>query len=73
MTQAELPYESQHPTPAIAYLLWCLCFVGLAGIHRFYTGRWLTGLIWVFTWGILGIGQVIDLFLIPGQCERPKW
>lgn len=62
-----------HPTPGIAYLLWCLCFVGFCGIHRFYTGRWVTGIIWVFTVGLLLIGQIIDLFLIPGQCRRPKW
>lgn len=73
MYESAAVYESEHPTPAIGYLLWCLCFVGLFGIHRFYSGRWVTGLIWVFTFGLLFVGQVIDLFLIPGQCERPKW
>jgi TM2 domain-containing membrane protein YozV len=73
MNEPEVVYESEHPNPPIGYLLWCLCFVGFAGIHRFYTGRWVTGLVWVFTWGLLGIGQLVDLFLIPGQCERPKW
>lgn len=65
--------ESGHPNPGLAYLLWCLVFVGFAGIHRFYSGRWVTGLIWVFTGGLLLIGQLVDLFLIPGQCRRPKW
>ena len=59
--------------PGIAYLLWLLGFIGLAGIHRFYTGRWVTGLIWVFTCGLCCIGQVVDLFLIPDQCRAPKW
>ena len=63
----------QHPIPGIAYLLWLLCFAGLCGAHRFYSGRWVTGLIWIFTGGLLLIGQIIDLFLIPGQCRSPKW
>ncbi len=54
----------------VAYLLWCLAFVGLAGIHRFYAGKWITGLIWLFTWGLLWIGQIIDLFLIPGMVRE---
>ncbi len=62
-----------HPNPGIAYLLWLLAFIGLFGVHRFYTGRWVTGLIWLFTGGLLLIGQIIDLFLIPGQCQNPKW
>jgi TM2 domain-containing membrane protein YozV len=48
-----------------AYILWCLCFFGLCGIHRFYAGRVLSGLLWLFTAGLFGIGQLIDLFLIP--------
>lgn len=62
-----------HPSPGVAYLLWLLCLIGLFGVHRFYTGRWLTGLIWLFTAGLLLIGQIIDLFLIPGQARYPKW
>lgn len=51
----------------VSYLLWFLCLIGLCGIHRFYNGRWITGLIWLFTGGLLFIGQFIDLFLIPGM------
>ena len=28
----------------VAYLLWCLVFLGFAGIHRFYAGKWVSGL-----------------------------
>ena len=52
-----------------SYLLWLLCFLGFCGIHRFYNGRIITGLIWLFTGGLLLIGQIIDLFLIPGMVE----
>jgi TM2 domain-containing membrane protein YozV len=53
-----------------AYLLWFLIFVGLGGIHRIYAGRVITGLIWLFTGGLFLVGQVIDLFLIPGMIRR---
>lgn len=55
----------QGKSPAVAYLLWCLGFFGACGMHRFYAGKWITGLIWVLTLGLLFVGQFIDLFLIP--------
>lgn len=46
----------------IGYILWIF---GFMGAHRFYYGRQITGVIWFFTLGLLGIGWIIDLFLIP--------
>lgn len=57
----------------VAYGLWALCIVGVAGIHRFYLGRYVTGLIWLLTWGVFGIGLLVDLFLIPGMTERKNY
>ena len=51
----------------VAYILWLLCFVGLAGIHRIYAGKVGTGILWLVTFGLFGIGQLIDLLLIPGM------
>jgi TM2 domain-containing membrane protein YozV len=48
----------------IGYLLWIF---GFTGAHRFYYGRPITGTIWFFTLGLLGIGWIIDLVLIPGM------
>ena len=48
----------------IGYILWIF---GFTGAHRFYYGRPVTGTIWFFTLGLLGIGWLIDLFLIPGM------
>ena len=48
----------------IGYLLWIF---GFTGSHRFYYGKPITGTIWFFTLGLLGIGWLIDLFLIPGM------
>lgn len=48
----------------IGYLTWIF---GFMGAHRFYYGRPVTGTIWFFTLGLLGIGWIVDLFLIPGM------
>ena len=47
----------------IGYLLWLL---GFTGAHRFYFGKPVSGTIWFFTLGLLGIGWLIDLLLMPG-------
>ena len=46
----------------IGYLLWIF---GFMGAHRFYYGRPVSGTIWFFTFGLLGIGWLIDLVLMP--------
>jgi len=49
---------------SVGYILWIF---GFTGSHRFYFGRPISGTIWLFTLGLLGIGWLIDLFLIPGM------
>ena len=46
----------------VAFVL-CLCF-GIFGVHRFYEGKVGSGLLWFFTWGLFGIGWLIDLIII---------
>lgn len=53
----------------MSYLLCVLGFLGVAGIHRFYLGKPLTGLLWFFTGGLLGIGTIYDLITLPGQVD----
>lgn len=39
--------------------------VGICGVHRLYLGQTGYGVVMLFTFGFLGIGQLLDLFLIP--------
>jgi TM2 domain-containing membrane protein YozV len=56
-------YSDTH-SKAVGYLLW---LIGFTGAHRFYYGKPLTGILWFFTLGLLGIGWLIDAFLIPSM------
>jgi TM2 domain-containing membrane protein YozV len=49
----------------VTYLLWILGGFGVLGLQRFYLGRWVSGLIWLFTGGVFMVGAIIDLFVIP--------
>ena len=49
-------------------LLWsylALMFLGVFGVHRFYLGRWRTGLVYLCTGGICGLGVLVDFVLLP--------
>ncbi len=46
----------------IGYLLWIF---GFLGAHRFYFGRPVSGTIYFFTLGLLLVGWIVDLFLMP--------
>ncbi len=49
----------------IAWVL--LTFLGLFGVHRFYTGKWFTGLIYLCTVGLFGVGYVYDFWTLNEQ------
>ena len=52
----------------VAYALWAV--LGLFGAHRFYVGRPASGLVWMLTGGLFGIGWIIDFFLLPDFVEE---
>lgn len=53
-----------------SYLLWLAFFLGVGGLHRFYNGKMVSGFLWLITGGLFGIGQIIDLFLIPDMVDE---
>ena len=56
--------EGDTHSKAIGYILWIF---GFLGAHRFYYGKPVTGTIYFFTLGLLFIGWIVDLFLIPSM------
>ena len=65
----QVPVTGSSPWPgegaykdSIGWALWCLFFIGLGGVHRIYLGKYGTGIIWLLTWGLFGVGQFLDLF-----------
>jgi TM2 domain-containing membrane protein YozV len=56
--------EGDSHSKAIGYILWIF---GFTGSHRFYYGKPVTGTIYFFTLGLLFIGWIVDLFLIPSM------
>ncbi len=53
-----------------AYLFWLVGFFGILGFHRFYLGRTGTGIGWLLTGGLMGVGAIYDLFALSKMVEE---
>ena len=62
--------QKQEVDPGVAYILWAFGLMGFCGIHRFYSGKVTSGLVYFVTLGFFGVGQFVDLFLIPGMTKE---
>lgn len=66
--RASLRYHPGRLDYTVAWIL--LTFLGVFGIHRFYMGKWLTGLLWLVTAGIVGLGVLYDFWTLNGQVSE---
>ena len=58
-----IPQYPVSPKSRTITLLLCF-FLGIFGAHRFYLRRYLLGVVFFFTFGIFGIGWLVDLFFV---------
>ncbi|MBN8420382.1 MAG: NINE protein [Verrucomicrobia bacterium] len=65
---ADRRFAQGHLEYSITWIL--LTFVGLFGIHRFYMGKWGTGLIYLFTGGLFLVGIVYDFCTLNTQISE---
>ena len=65
---AERRFQQGRIDYSVAWLL--LTFLGLFGVHRFYMGKWLTGLLYLCTGGLLGIGVIYDFWTLNSQIDE---
>ena len=66
--RADLRYQAGDLDYTIAWIL--LTFLGIFGIHRFYMGKWVTGIIYLLTGGLVGLGLLYDLWTLNGQVSE---
>lgn len=50
---------------SVAWIL--LVFLGPFGLHRLYMGKWITGVIYLCTFGLFGIGVIYDMWTLNDQ------
>ena len=66
--QAALRFEIGEIDYSVSWIL--LTFLGLLGIHRMYMGKWGTGLIYLLTGGLVGIGYLYDFWTLNTQISE---
>jgi len=65
---ADARYTSGNKDYNVSWIL--LTFLGIFGVHRFYFGKWITGLIWLLTGGLFLIGLLYDLWTLNTQIDE---
>lgn len=53
--------EMSGKSKSVATLLCGIGLFGFAGLHRFYTGKYISGILYLLTYGFLWIGTIADL------------
>ncbi len=66
--EADLKFTSGPIDYSVAWVL--QTFLGIFGIHRFYMGKWVTGIIWALTGGLVGFGYAWDYCTLNQQVDE---
>jgi TM2 domain-containing membrane protein YozV len=63
--QADLRFRAGRYDYNVAWVL--LTFLGIFGIHRFYMGKWFTGILYLLTGGLFLVGYIYDYWTLNDQ------
>ena len=66
--RADIRYSEGPINYTLSWIL--LTFLGVFGVHRFYLGKWLTGLLYLLTGGLFLIGIVYDYWTLNEQIDE---
>lgn len=66
--EAERRYRPRDVDYSVAWVL--LVFLGFFGIHRFYMGKIITGVLYLLTGGLFGIGYIYDILSLNEQIDQ---
>lgn len=64
-SEADFRFRSGRLNYSLAWVL--LTFLGLFGIHRMYMGKWATGILYLLTGGVAGLGYLYDFWTLNDQ------
>jgi hypothetical protein len=68
-TTAAAPVPLPPLSATVAYLLMLFSLIGVCGVQHFYLGKAGRGLLWLFTFGLLGVGLLVDAFTLGQQTK----
>jgi ribosomal protein L37E len=63
LTDISEEWEEASDRSRLVALLLCV-LLGYLGVHRFYVGKIGTGILWLMTGGMFGVGYIVDAILI---------
>jgi TM2 domain-containing membrane protein YozV len=66
--RADRHYVAGPTDYSVAWIL--LTFLGVFGVHRFYLGKWGTGILYLLTLGIFGLGLIYDFWTLNSQVSE---
>ena len=66
--EADIHYIAGLVDYNLAWIL--LTFLGIFGVHRFYLGKWITGLIFLLTGGLFLVGIIYDFWTLNEQISE---
>lgn len=69
--RAEIRFREGEKNYNITWIL--LTFLGIFGIHRFYLGKWITGILYLLTGGVFLLGIIYDYWTINDQISEVNY